>query len=127
MQNTITPAPPKTPFFYGWLIVAVATLAMLVTNGLAVGGLPVFFKPLLTDLGITDRSVIGTATAVTFLISGGLSPVVGNLIGRLNLRVLMTIGCIFLGLGLFIYSRANGPKQIFVAHMLMGLALVSLR
>lgn len=123
MQNTITPALPKTPFFYGWLIVVVATLAMLVTNGLAVGGLPVFFKPLLTDLGITDRSVIGTATAVTFLISGGLSPVVGNLIGRLNLRVLMTIGCIFLGLGLFIYSRANGPKQIFVAHMLMGLAL----
>lgn len=123
MQNTITPAPPARPFFYGWLIVAVATLAMLVTNGLAVGGLPVFFKPLLTDLGITDRSVIGTATAVTFLISGGLSPVVGNLIGRLNLRVLMTIGCVFLGLGLFIYSRANGPKQIFAAHMLMGLAL----
>lgn len=123
MQNTLTTPPPKTPFFYGWLIVSVATLAMLVTNGLAVGGLPVFYQPLLTDLGITDRSVIGTATAVTFLISGGLSPVAGNLIGRINLRVLMTFGCVALGLGLFVYARANGPKQIFVAHMIMGLAL----
>ena len=117
------PRAGESKFFYGWLIVAVATLAMLITNGLAVGGLPVFFKPLLTDLGITDRSVIGTATAVTFLISGGLAPVAGNLIGRFNLRLLMSAGCVFLGVGLSIYARAHSPQQIFVAHMLLGLGL----
>ncbi len=110
-------------FFYGWLIVAVSTLAMLVTNGLAVGGLPVFFQPVLTDLGITDRSVIGTATMLTFLISGGLSSLSGNLLGRVNLRVLMSIGCVAMGLGLFVYSRANNPNQIYLAHILLGLGL----
>jgi sugar phosphate permease len=110
-------------FFYGWLIVAVSTLAMLVTNGLAVGGLPVFFKPLLTDLGITDRAVIGTATAFTFLIAGGIAPVVGHLIGRFNLRALMTAGCVLLGTGLFVYARAAGTGQIYAAHVLLGLGL----
>lgn len=123
MQNSITPAPPARSFFYGWLIVAVATLAMMVTNGLAVGGLPVFFKPLLTDLGITDRSVIARAGMITFLISGGLAPVVGNLIGRVNLRALMTLGCVFLGVGLALYSRATKPTDIYLAHMLLGLCL----
>lgn len=123
MQNPITPAPPARSFFYGWLIVAVATLAMMVTNGLAVGGLPVFFKPLLTDLGITDRSVIARAGMITFLISGGLAPVVGNLIGRVNLRALMTLGCVFLGAGLALYSRATKPTDIYLAHMLLGLCL----
>ncbi|MBI1761631.1 MAG: MFS transporter [Acidobacteria bacterium] len=110
-------------FFYGWLIVAVSTLAMLVTNGLAIGGLPVFFKPLLTDLGITDRSVIGTATMLTFLISGGLSSLSGNLLGRVNLRGLMSFGCVAMGIGLFIYSRAHNPTQIYLAHILLGLGL----
>ncbi len=123
MQNSITHAPTPRPFFYGWLIVAVSTLAMLVTNGLAIGGLPVFFQPVLTDLHITDRSVIGTATMLTFLISGGLSSLSGNLLGRVNLRVLMSFGCVALGVGLFIYSRANNPNQIYFAHILLGLGL----
>ena len=29
--------------FYGWVIVAVATLALVVSNGLSIGGIPVFY------------------------------------------------------------------------------------
>lgn len=123
MQNSLAQVPQARRFYYGWLVVAVSTFAMLVTNGLSVGGLPIFFKPLMTDLGITDRSVIGTATAITFLISGGLSPVVGNLIGRVNVRALMAFGCVLLGGGLVLYARATTPRGIFVAHMLLGLSL----
>ena len=30
--------------FYGWVIVAVATLSLVVSNGLSIGGIPVFYK-----------------------------------------------------------------------------------
>lgn len=112
-----------SPFFYGWWIVAVSTLAMLVTNGLSIGGLPVFFKPLLTDLKISDPSVIAGAAGLTFLISGFLAPFVGHLIGRVNLRALMTVGCVCLGTGLFVYSRATSKSQIYAAHIMLGLTL----
>ncbi len=110
-------------FFYGWWIVAVSTLAMLITDGLSIGGLPVFFKPLLTDLQIKDPSVIAGAAALTFLISGLLAPFVGRLIGRVNLRGLMTVGCLCLGVGLFIYSRATTKNDIYLAHAMLGLTL----
>jgi MFS family permease len=121
MDNTLTAT--KRGLFYGWWIVAVATLAMMITNGLSIGGLPVFFKPLLTDLKISDPSVIGGAAALTFVISGLLAPLVGSLIGKVNLRVLMSIGCVCLGVGLFIYSRATAPSHIYIAHVFLGLTL----
>ncbi len=37
-------------FFYGWVIVAISTLALVVSNGLSIGGLPVFYKPMLADM-----------------------------------------------------------------------------
>jgi MFS family permease len=121
MDNTLTAT--KRGLFYGWWIVAVSTLAMMITNGLSIGGLPVFFKPLLTDLKISDPSVIGGAAALTFVISGLLAPLVGSLIGKVNLRVLMSVGCVCLGVGLFIYSRATAPSHIYIAHVFLGLTL----
>jgi hypothetical protein len=98
VQSFSSSAGLNPKLFYGWLIVAVSTLAMLITNSLAVGGLPVFFKPLMTDLGITDRSVLATA-AITFLISGGFSPIVGDLIGRVNLTAFPPV------------KRTNSPSK----------------
>ncbi len=119
----------RSGFFYGWLIVAVATLAMLVTNGLSIGGLPVFFKPLLTDLAATgavkpgDRSVTAFASGITFWTAGLAVLLVGWLVNRVKLRVLMAIGCVLLGSALIVYSRAMGPGHVYFAHFLFGLTL----
>ena len=64
-------------FFYGWIIVGFSTFALLVSNGLSIGGIPVFYKPIQQDLlqmgtvtAQTKDSVTGLAAGLTFLLAG---------------------------------------------------------
>jgi MFS family permease len=117
-------------FFYGWIIVAVSTLALVVSNGLSIGGIPVFYKFVQTDLvalGSVEQakiqSVYGLAPALTFLLAGFLSPVAGFLLQRLNAKTMMIIGCFILGSGLVVYSQATSPLYVYIAHALLGASL----
>jgi MFS family permease len=125
-----TTATGKTTFFYGWIIVAVSTLALLISNGLSIGGIPVFYKPIQEDLlklsavtvGTADR-VTGDGASLTFLLAGIFSLIVGVLIQRFSLRILMIAGCAVLGGGLAFYSGATAPWQIYLSHSLLGVSL----
>lgn len=120
----------KSRFFYGWIIVAISTLALVVSNGLSIGGIPVFYKFVQTDLvalGSVEQakvqSVYGLAPALTFLLAGFLSPVAGFLLQRLNAKTMLIIGCFILGSGLLLYSRATSPLYVYGAHALLGTSL----
>ncbi|MBK8148613.1 MAG: MFS transporter [Acidobacteria bacterium] len=117
-------------FFYGWVIVAISTLALVVSNGLSIGGIPVYYKFVQTDLVALGsvgqdkvQSVYGLAPALTFLLAGFLSPVAGFLLQRLNAKTMMIIGCFILGSGLLIYSQATSPLYVYIAHALLGTSL----
>ena len=69
-------------FYYGWVIVAVATLALVVSNGLSIGGIPVFYKAIREDLVASGavaaenaESFIAFGASLTFLLSGLISPI----------------------------------------------------
>src|SRR5437763_12327900 len=92
---------------YGWVIVVVSTLALIISNGLAIGGMPVFSKDIRAEfiaLGAVPadhaESFIANAANVTFLMSGVFSLIGGLLIGRVHLKSLMICGCVCLGGGL---------------------------
>ncbi len=128
MNSTITEN--KNNFFYGWVIVCVSTFSLLVSNGLSIGGLPVFYKSIQEDLLAlgtltpqTKDAVIGLAAGLTFLLSGISSLVVGLFIKKISLRRLMMFGCVVLGGGLLFYSRAVSPLDVYIAHSLFGVAL----
>src|SRR5688572_8096205 len=96
-----------TRFFYGWVIVAVATLALVVSNGLSIGGIPVFYKAIREDFVASGavaahsaESFIAFGASLTFFFSGLISPVAGWLIQRFPLKRLMLAGCVILGGGL---------------------------
>jgi len=117
-------------FFYGWVIVAVATFALVVSNGLAIGGLPVFYKPIQEDLlrlgTITPETadrVTGDAASLTFILAGIFSLIAGGLLRWFSIRKLMIAGCLFLGGGLAVYSFASLPWHIYLCHALLGLSL----
>jgi len=117
-------------FFYGWVIVAVSTLALLISNGLSIGGIPVFYKPIQEDLlasgaltAQTADSVTGFGASLTFLLAGAGSLLVGILIKRFSLKSLMIAGCVLLGGGLLFYSQARAPWQIYASHSLLGASL----
>lgn len=117
-------------FFYGWIIVAVSTLALVVSNGLAIGGLPVFYKPIqenLLQIGTvavnTKDLVTGFGAGLTFLLSGIFSLAVGLLVDKIRLKILMVAGCVVLGSTLVFYSQTTNPWQIYLSHSLLGLSL----
>lgn len=117
-------------FYYGWVIVALATLALVVSNGLSTLGIPVFYKFVQTDLvaaGAVEpsriQSVYGLAPALTFLLAGFLAPIAGFLLQRLSAKTMMIIGCLILGGGLIIYSQATSPLHVYLAHAMLGTSL----
>lgn len=117
-------------FFYGWVIVGISTLALLISNGLSIGGIPVFYKFVQGDLVASGavpqseiQSVYGLAPALTFLFAGFLAPVAGYLLQWLKARAMMVIGCFILGAGLLVYSQATTAAMVYLAHILLGTSL----
>ncbi|MEP7213932.1 MAG: MFS transporter [Acidobacteriota bacterium] len=128
MTNPTSTKP--TPFFYGWIIAAISALSLLISNGLSIGGLPVFYKPIqqdLLDLGTvtmaTKDGVTGLGAGLTFLLAGVFSLVTGVFIDRVGSRRFMVAGCLVLGAGLVFYSFAKTPADVYISHSLLGLSL----
>jgi MFS family permease len=120
----------KNKFFYGWIIVGISTFALVISNGLSIGGLPVFYKPIQEDLlqigsvtVQTKDAVTGLAAGLTFLLAGIFSFIIGLFIQKIGARWLMAIGCLVLGGGLIFYSFATKPLEIYLSHSLLGLSL----
>ena len=120
----------KTRFYYGWVIVAIGTLALVVSNGLSVGGIPVFYKSIREDFVASgavaaDRaeSFIATCASLTFLFSGLVSPLAGWLIQKFPLRNLMLVGCGLLGGGLILHATTHSEFAVYAARMMMGISL----
>ena len=113
---------------YGWIIVGVSTFALIVSNGLSIGGIPVFYKPIQEELlrlgavtSATADRVTGDAASLTFLLAGIFSLIAGQLLRWFSIRLLMAAGCVFLGSGLALYSFATQPWHVYLCHSLLGL------
>ena len=115
---------------YGWVIVAVATLALVISNGLSIGGLPPFYKPMREEfvaIGAVNagfaESFIANGANITFLMSGLFSLIGGWLLGRIGLKAIMFAGCVMLGGGLILLSQTTSENGVYLARFLMGASL----
>ncbi|KXK02230.1 MAG: major facilitator superfamily protein [Acidobacteria bacterium OLB17] len=109
---------------------AVAALSLIVSNGLSIGGLPPFYKPLREDFVASGaiaaahaETFIANSANITFLLSGVFSLVGGWLALRFPLKAVMTAGCILLGSGLILHSAGESVALIYAARALMGSSL----
>jgi len=121
---------PQEGSRYQWVIVAVAMLALLVSNGLSIGGLPAFYKPMreeLVALGAVDplhaESFIAIAANITFVMSGVSSLIGGWLLTRYRIRPVMLVGCLLLGGGVVLQSQASSMTTVYLSRFLMGSSL----
>lgn len=115
---------------YAWVILAVSTLALVVSNGLSIGGLPPFYKPIREEFvalraveAAYAESFIANAANITFLMSGLFSLIGGWLAARIRLKALMVIGCVLLAVGLVLHSQAVNVETVYAARVLMGASL----
>ncbi len=113
-----------------WIILAVATAALVISNGLAIGGLPPFYKPVREEfvlLGAIEptraETFIANSANITFLMSGVFSLLGGWLLSYIRIKRLMITGCVLLGSGLILHSQAYSAETVYLARFMMGASL----
>jgi MFS family permease len=103
--------PQRLPFFYGWVVVAVA----FVTMGLGVNVRTAFsllFPPILDEFG-WERGMTAGAFSFGFLVSAVLSPLVGRLMDRRGPRVVIEMGVGCMAAGLMLAPLVRQPWHLY--------------
>ncbi len=116
--------------YYGWIIAVVSGVILLVTNGMTLGGLNVFDKPLLEALGAAAGEPVSIGAfkvrdLITLAVSGLMAPVAGAAADRFGVRPLMLVGTILLAAGYFLYSGVDSLRDIYAIHFLFATALAT--
>ncbi|MEO0374351.1 MAG: hypothetical protein AAF329_06895, partial [Cyanobacteria bacterium P01_A01_bin.17] len=128
--------PQRWPFFYGWVIVAVTTIGILMSIPGQTMGVSVFTDHLLEATGLS-RLALSNAYLVGTLTSGLLLPFGGILLDRLGARLMVVLSSVWLALtlvylsgcdriSLFLSTYTSIPAST-TALILLTLGFVSLR
>ncbi len=102
----------RLPFYYGWLIIAVAFLTMAI--GVTARTAFSLLMPPLIDEFKWDRSVAAGAFSAGFLMSAILSPIVGRVIDVRGPRLVILTGVVLLAAGSFLAPYLAEPWQLYV-------------
>ena len=101
----------RLPFFYGWVVIAVA----FVTMGIGVNARTAFsllFPPILAEFG-WERGVTAGAFSFGFVVSAILSPSLGKLMDRYGPRLQMEVGVAAVALGLLLAPFVTRPWHLY--------------
>ena len=101
-------------FYYGWVVLGVATLAMIGTLPGRTQGLGLITEPLLRDLGIS-RVAFAQINLVATLVGSLFCIGIGKLIDRSGSRLVLTVTALALGLTVLGMSQASGVMAMLVA------------
>lgn len=104
--------PRRLPFFYGWVVVAVA----FVTMGIGVNTRTAFsllFPPILAEFR-WDRAVTAGAFSIGFLVATAYVPFLGMAMDRCGPRVVIPTGIIITSLGLALAPLTSRPWHLHV-------------
>lgn len=113
-------------WYFGWTIVAAATMLTLLTVGMRMGVGP-FFLPMAQDLGFS-RSLLSGIIAIGMLCYGLGMPLAGHLVGRLGTRFVLLLGTAIVVVSAIWTVNARDPVSFLLAFgvlMSVGLAFTS--
>ena len=116
LLKTIADWRPRTPFYYGWLILAMSAVGTYAATGstqLVFGGVQNF---IFEDLG-WDRSTIAYAVTAGTWASGLITPFVGRLADRYGPRGLMPIAAFIAGVSFFAIGGMQTVWHFYAAYI----------
>src|SRR5919107_3194529 len=109
----------RLPFFYGWVLVAVAFVTMAIGVN-ARTAFSLLFPAILDEFG-WDRGVTAGAFSFGFLVSAVVTPFVGRLTDLRGPRIIVELGVVTMGVGLILASVIREPWQLYLTlGMLAG-------
>ncbi|MGH9840480.1 MAG: MFS transporter [Blastocatellia bacterium] len=112
----------RSKVFYGWIVVVFAVFAVAVTNGLSIGGIPVFYRSFINEFG-WSRTTIATAGAALLLARGLAGPFTGPLWDRYGPKRFMVIGAAVIGVALTFGSFIGAPIHLYMMLLMMAVGL----
>ena len=102
----------RAPFFYGWVIVAVAFVTMALGVNVRTA-FSLLFPPIIDEFGWT-RAVTAGAFSFGFLVTAAVSPLLGRLMDRRGPRIVMELGVLLVASGLIAASAIHQRWQLYV-------------
>ena len=102
----------RLPFFYGWVLVAIAFVTMAVGVN-ARTAFSLLFPAILAEFG-WDRGVTAGAFSFGFLVSALVTPFVGRLMDLRGPRPVIELGVVTMGVGLLLASLIHEPWQLYL-------------
>jgi MFS family permease len=110
--------PKRDPFFYGWVIVATCFVAAASYGLFYTFG--VFFKSLQAEFG-WGRALTGSVHSVHLLIYAISTYYFGRLTDRIGPRRALSLGAVFIGVGLSLCSQIQNIWQLYLFYIIASL------
>jgi sugar phosphate permease len=111
----------RTPFFYGWVIVACAMCANFARQGSAVATLSIFAVPMSTEFG-WSRTAFSGAVSLGGVLGALISPKVGVFVDRRGPGHVLAIGALLIGISMIALSMTNSLIWFYFAFCLGRMA-----
>ena len=102
----------RLPFFYGWIIIAVTFVTMAIGVN-ARTAFSLFFPPIIDEFG-WERGITAGAFSFGFVVSAGVSPLIGRLMDRLGPRAVMELGVALMAGGLLLAPLTTQPWHLYL-------------
>jgi len=102
----------RLPFFYGWVVIAVA----FVTMAIGVNARTVFsllFPAILGEFG-WERGVTAAGFSMGFLVSASFTPFLGGLMDHQGPRVVLPVGVVVMSAGLALATFVSRPWHLYL-------------
>lgn len=109
---------PSVPFYYGWINVCMAAIAMTATLPSRTHGLGLITVPLLEDLRMSE-TVFTSINFVSTVLGAAFCLPVGYLIDRYGVRVVLTVVSILFGIVVLGMATVTGPVSLLIALTLI--------
>jgi MFS family permease len=114
----------KRRFYYGYIIVLVSLLTLLIEGGL-VSSYGIFLKQIQNETS-WSRAIIAGASSLGFFVMGVFAIFSGKLVDKYGPRIVMTFSGVILVAGLILTSLASEIWQLYLAYgVVVGISISS--
>lgn len=112
------PPKPRLDIFYGWWIVAVGAICLLLAGGIAFYSFGAFFAPLIDEFG-WSRAQLSLAITIACVL-GLAGPLVGLLVDRYGARIVMAIGALVTGAAFALLGFTTSLWYFYVLYLVLA-------
>lgn len=106
---------------YAWLILLSCAMFIMGILGIAVNTIGLFLKPVADSLGVSVSAVVWPHIGIWHLVMAIFLPISGSLIGKIDIRILLTLSCISYAGGYLVMSFGQNLSAFYIGGALTGL------